>query len=126
LYEADRFGEAVGHERARADDGVDEARLDHAHDDGRHLRDRHRAREGRDDEAVRVLRHGGEHVGGLAQRAAAECGLRHGAYEVVARADGEGIERGEGLEVILEAVGEVADGACAAVRMARVGHGGGL
>ena len=73
--------------------------------------------------AVRIAGHGGEHVGRLPQRAAAEGRPRHGAHEVVEGVDLEGIERGEGLEVVLAAVGEAAHDGGAAVRVVRIGHG---
>ena len=72
------------------------------------LGDGHGAGKSHDDETVLVARHGLQHVGGIADLAAGEGGLRHGADEVVNRVDPGEVERLERDEFVADGVVQLA------------------
>ena len=82
--------------------------IDQIGDDQSLLGDRHGAGEGHDDEAILVTRHGLQHVGGLPDLASGEGGLRHGAHQVVDRADPWKIERLQRDQLIADGVVQLA------------------
>ncbi len=115
VQHARAFDEAVGHHRARRDDGVHPAPVDHLAQHQPLLGDRHRARHRDHAEAVRVVHHGLEDVGRLAEAPAAERGVRHRADQRIDAVEGRHVERRQGFEAIVVA-GSVA------VLVALVGH----
>jgi len=101
--------EAVRHEGARGDNDVDPAVIDHVAEHEAHLRDGHRAREGADYEAVLVLDHRLQHVGGFAQRAPGKRRMGHRPEELVRGVDGTEVQRLECLEAVGDAIVQLAD-----------------
>ena len=96
--------EAVAHQGAGADDGVEQALIDHLGDEQALLGDRHGAGEGADDEALPVAGHLLQDVRGFAERSAAEGGLRHRGQQIGAGPRLAHVDWFERLQVVRPAV----------------------
>ena len=103
MEQARPLAEAVGHERAGADDRLHPAAIDHLADHQALLGDGHRARDGQHAEALGVAHHGLEHVGGLAQAPPSEGGAAHGAHQRVDSVRRLQVQGGEGLQAVFVA-----------------------
>ena len=100
--------QSMRHQRAGRDDGVDDSPIDQLSDDQPLFGDRHRAGQGHDHEAVLVAGHGFEDVDGLTQLPAGECGLGHGAHQVVDRMHFPEIERLQWNQPVLDWIVQMA------------------
>ena len=81
------LNKSMGHKRARRNDGIHDAVLDQVGNNQTLLGDGHGTRESHHDEAIFVASHGLEHVGSFADLASGERSFRHGAHQIINRAD---------------------------------------
>ena len=98
--------QAVAHQRPGADDGVEQALVDHLGDQQALLGDGHCAGKCADDEALLVAGHLAQDVGRFAQGPAAERGLGHGGEQLGAGAGSAHVDGLQRLELVRPAVGQ--------------------
>ena len=75
--------QAMGHERASGDDGIDDALINEIADDEPLLGHGHGPGQGHDHEAIFVARHGFQHIGCFTKLAAGKGGIGHASNQVI-------------------------------------------
>ncbi len=83
--QTDGFREAMRNESPRGNHDVDHAKIDHTAKERAHLGHRHGTGQGRDDHAIRVMRHGLQDFKCFAELTAAKGGLSHGRQKIAER-----------------------------------------
>ena len=106
MRQADRFGQAVGHQCAGRDDGLHAAAFDHVADNASLFGDGHRAGKRHHDHAVGIAKHVQHDLEGLSQLPSGECRPRHAANQIGKGVDLREIEAFERLQAVAASVVE--------------------
>jgi hypothetical protein len=101
MQHAGALDEAMGHQCAGRDDGLDPASIDHFTEHETLLGDRHRARDRDYTKAVFVAYHSLERVGRLAETATTEGGVGHGGDQRINRIESADIQGNQRFEPIV-------------------------
>ena len=107
--------QTVRHQSSGRDDRIHDATVDQFSDNQPLFGNRHRASQGHHNKAIFVASHGFEHVGGFADLAPGECGLRHRPHQVINRADAGKIQRLQRNQAVFDGIVELSVDSCAVI-----------